>query len=65
MRKNFLYYYKTYDNDYDSELEKINREAFNEYGYNFDSNRRKTILDSKMARTIHKRVINSKKNKNN
>lgn len=65
MRKNFLYYYKTYDNDYDSELEKINREAFNEYGYNFDSNRRKTISDSKMSRTIHKRVIKSKKNKNN
>lgn len=65
MRKNFLYYYKTYDNDYDSEVEKINREAFNEYGYNFDSNRRKAISDSKMSRTIHKRVINSKKNKNN
>ncbi len=65
MRKDFLYYYKKYDNEYQSDLEKINREAFNEYGYNFDSNKRKTINNESLAfKTCHKRVNTSKEKKN-
>lgn len=41
MRKNIDYFYKCYDGTPQSELERKNFEYFNDYGYNFDSTKRK------------------------
>ncbi len=52
MRKHIDYFYKSYDGMYLNELEKINNEAFNEYGYNFDSNRQRIIdIEKQVSRT--------------
>ena len=43
MRRHNDYYYKSYDRNYLNEQDRICNECFNEYGYNFDTNKRKTI----------------------
>lgn len=43
MRKHIDYFYKCYDKMYQEELERIQTECFNEYGYNFDTNTRRTM----------------------
>ncbi len=43
MRKNITYFYKCYDGSPLSELERKEVEYFNDYGYNFETNRRREI----------------------
>ncbi len=43
MRKHIDYYYKCFDRIYDNEWDKNHYERFNEYGYNFDSNRQRNF----------------------
>lgn len=43
MRKHIDYFYKCYDKKSENEQDRICREYFNEYGYNFDSNKRRVI----------------------
>ncbi len=46
MRKHIDYFYKCYDRIYDDELQRRQIEAFNEYGYNFDSNNRREFQEN-------------------
>ena len=43
MRKHIDYYYKCYDRQNESNIDKIVNERFNEYGYNFDTNSSFTV----------------------
>ncbi len=43
MRKHIDYYYKCFDKQNENAIDKINNERFNEYGYNFDGNKRRVI----------------------
>ncbi len=49
MRKHIDYFYKCYDKMYLNDLEKINNETLNEYGYNFDSNKRRIINEEEQT----------------
>lgn len=49
MRKHIDLYYKSYDGNYSSEMDRLLNERFNEYGYNFESNRKKTISLDQVA----------------
>ncbi len=44
MRKHISLYYKSYDGNSGSEMERKLNECFNEYGYNLESSKRKEIL---------------------
>ena len=60
MRKHIMDYYKSYDGKYENNIEKIIKEKFNEYGYNFDTNRRREInYDTLASKTDYKNVKNS------
>ncbi len=50
MRKHIDYYYKCYDKQNENGIDKICNERFNEYGYNFDSNSKKTINYDEIAK---------------
>ncbi len=64
MRKHIDYYYKCYDRQNESTIDKIVSERFNEYGYNFDSNSKRIINYDELARkTDYKNVKNSLGNK--
>ena len=43
MRKHLSLYYKSFDGSKCSEMDRKLNECFNEYGYNMESNRKKTI----------------------
>ena len=60
MRKHIMDYYKSYDGKYENGIEKIIREQFNEYGYNFDTNRKREIdYDALVTKTDYKNVKNA------
>ncbi len=60
MRKHIEDYYKSYDGKYENGMEKIIREQFNEYGYNFDSNQKRVIdYDALASKTDYKNVKKS------
>ena len=60
MRKHISDYYKSYDGKYENNVDKIIREQFNEYGYNFDSNQKREIdYDALVSKTDYKNVKNS------
>jgi hypothetical protein len=42
MRKHIDYFYKSYDGEVVNNLERQTMEYFNDYGYNLESNRRRT-----------------------
>lgn len=47
MRKHIEQYYKSYDQNNLSEMDRKLNECFNDYGYNLESNKKRTIdLDS-------------------
>lgn len=63
---NYLeHYYKSSDIEYKSDLERKKYEYLNEYGYNFDSNKRKAYdLDryaEKLKNEVHHNDINIKR----
>lgn len=60
MRKHVDYFYKCYDKINDSELDRICNECFNEYGYNFDSNKRRVMDYDEVAKKTN---YNACKNK--
>ncbi len=41
MRQHINLYYKSYDGEHKSEMERLMNERFNDYGYNFESNQKK------------------------
>ena len=41
MRKNIMYHYKHYDGTYLNKMDQQLMESFNEYGYNFCSNKKR------------------------
>lgn len=52
MRKHISLYYKSFDGTKCSEMDRKINECFNEYGYNMESNRRKTVtLDETSCKT--------------
>lgn len=52
MRKNELLYYKSFDGNNLSEIDRKLNECFNEYGYNMESTKRRTIpLDEVACKT--------------
>ena len=60
MRKHIDYFYKCYDRQNENNIDKIVNERFNEYGYNFDTNSKRTINYDELARkTDYKNVKNS------
>ncbi len=60
MRKHIDYYYKCYDRQNESNIDKIVNERFNEYGYNFDTNSKRIIQHDELSRkTDYKNVKNS------
>ncbi len=64
MRKHIDYFYKCYDKMNENEIERTCNERFNEYGYNFDTNRKRVINYDELARkTDYKNVKNSFNNK--
>lgn len=65
MRKHTDYFYKCYDKVYSSELERTYNEAFNEYGYNFESNKRREFnYDEQVTKTNYNACKNKLKGKN-
>lgn len=63
MRKHIDYYYKCFDKKNENAIDKIINERFNEYGYNFDSNRKRAIdYDAlvKRTNTNAKEILNTK-----
>lgn len=64
MRKHIDYFYKCYDRQYSNEIEKCCCERFNEYGYNFDTNKRRFInyddLNKKTDYQHHNQVFKKK-----
>lgn len=60
MRKHIDYYYKCYDRQNESNIDRIVNERFNEYGYNFENNKKRIIDYDELARkTDYKNVKNS------
>lgn len=65
MRKHIELYYKSYDGINLSEMDRKIVECFNEYGYNFESNKKRTIsLDSIASKSgpycLNKRIQKEK-----
>lgn len=65
MRKHIDLYYKCYDGNNLNEMERKINECFNEYGYNFESNRKRHISLDDMAsksgpRCLEKRINQEK-----
>ena len=57
MQKRLDYYYKGFDIDSSSAWEKRNFEIMNEYGYNFDSNKKRVIdYDKKCSSVLYSDV---------
>ncbi len=61
MRKHIDYYYKCFDKESDNEVDRIVNERFNDYGYNFDTNRRKVINEENMKKICYKNCLKLKK----
>ena len=63
MDKDLNYYYKTCDFIYRNPKERMQRCINNEYGYNFDSNKRRVITNefNKTTTHINKDFINNNK----
>ncbi len=61
MRKHIDYYYKCFDKESDNEVDRIVTEKFNDYGYNFDTNRRKVIKEENMKKVCYKNCLKLKK----
>lgn len=66
MRKHIELYYKTFDQNNLSEMDRKIYECFNDYGYNFESTRKRTIsLDSIASKSgpncLQKHVIKGKR----
>lgn len=60
MRKNNLYHYKCYDRQNENNIDRIISEKFNEYGYNFATNKKRVIdYDAISCKTDYKNVKNS------
>ncbi len=57
MQRRLDYVYKSYDIESDSAWEKRNFECMNEYGYNFDSNKRRVVdYEKKCKRVLYSDV---------
>lgn len=66
MRKHIDYYYKSYDKIYDSEIERMCRECFNDYGFNFEANNRRYYdSDAHLKKTDYQKCQKEVQNKNN
>ncbi len=61
MRKHIDYFYKCFDKESDNEVDRIVTEKFNDYGYNFDTNRRKVINEENMKKVCYKNCLKLKK----
>ncbi len=61
MRKHIDYYYKCFDKESDNEVDRIVNERFNDYGYNFDTNRRKVVNEENMKKICYKNCLKLKK----
>lgn len=62
MRKHIEYYYKCYDKQNESNMDRIINEKFNEYGYNFDSNSKRIIdYDALLKKKNYDACAESKK----
>lgn len=60
MRKHIDYYYKCFDKENDSEIEQMRTEKFNEYGYNFDTNKRR-VKREEIQKLKYKNCLNLRK----
>lgn len=60
MRRHIDYFYKCYDKTNSSEVDRICNEYFNDYGYNFDSNKRREINPDECARKTNYNKCHSK-----
>ncbi len=64
MRKHNDYFYKCYDKEYGSNLEKMQMECFNEYGYNFAANSKKTPqIDESISKTNYQNCLKKHQSK--
>ncbi|MCI9280458.1 MAG: hypothetical protein HFJ02_06650 [Bacilli bacterium] len=61
MRKHIDYYYKCFDKESVNEIDRIVTEKFNDYGYNFDTNRRKTVNEENMKKVCYKNCLKLRK----
>lgn len=62
MRKHIDYYYKCYDKQNETNMDRIINERFNEYGYNFDSNSKRIIdYDAMLQKKNYKTCMEQKK----
>ena len=61
MRKHIDYYYKCFDKESDNEVDRIVNERFNDYGYNFDTNRRKVVNEENIKKIRYKNCLKLKK----
>lgn len=52
MQKRLDYYYKSYDIENENLWEKKNFEYLNEYGYNFDSNKKRVVDYEKNCKKV-------------
>lgn len=57
MQKRLDYFYKSFDIESDDAWEKKKYECMNEYGYNFDSNKKRVIdYEKKCSRVLYSDV---------
>lgn len=57
MQKRLDYFYKSYDIDSDSAWERKTIECMNEYGYNFDSNKKRIVdYEKKCSKVLYSDV---------
>jgi len=63
MEKRLDYYYKSFDIDSNSIWEKKNYDCMNEYGYNFDSNKKRVIDYEKNCRKVLYSDVKKQNNK--
>ena len=63
MRRHIDYYYKCFDKINFTKMDKILYESFNDYGYNFDSNKRRVIdIEEKCCKTNYQECLDKIKN---
>ena len=63
MRKHIDYFYKCYDKVYSSEVDRICNESFNEYGYNFETNKRREFNYDELIKKTNYNQSKSKSKK--
>ena len=64
MRKHISLYYKSFDGNNASEMDRKLNECFNEYGYNMESTRKRTISLDEVSCKSGPNCLGRSKNKN-